>query len=108
MSKKKTNIIYSTNSKFNYEYEGAEEEETLAPGQQLLYVHFEKKHRAGKKVTLVEGFVGTVADLKDLAQLLKKKCGVGGSAKEGVVIIQGDHCSKVKEILREQGFKVKG
>lgn len=108
MGKKKNNIVYSTNSNFNYEYEGEDGEEALPPDHQTLYVHFEKKHRAGKKVTLVERFVGTDKDLKELASMLKKKCGVGGSAKDGVAIIQGDHCEKVKEILREEGYKVKG
>jgi len=108
MSKKRKNIVYSTNTKFNYEYDGDEEQVTLPPNNQTLYVHFEKKHRAGKKVTLVERFVGTELDLKNLASLLKKKCGVGGSAKDGIAIIQGDHCDKVKEILRGEGYKVKG
>ena len=108
MSKKGANIVYSTNPSFNFEYEGEVGAETVAPKDQTLYVHFEKKHRAGKKVTLVEGFVGRGEDLKELATLLKKQCGVGGSAKEGVAIIQGDHCSKVKEILKREGYKVKG
>lgn len=108
MARKKNNIIYSTNENFNYEYEGGNEQVTLPPGEQILYVHFEKKHRAGKKVTLVERFVGSEADLKDLASMIKKKCGVGGSAKGGVAIIQGDHCDKVKELLQAEGYKVKG
>jgi len=108
MPKKKKNIVYSTNPNFNYESEDDEGNKTLSPGEQTLYVHFEKKHRAGKKVTLVERFVGTEEDLKELATLLKKKCGVGGSAKEGVAIIQGDHCEKIKEILIGEGYRVKG
>jgi len=108
MSKKKKNIVYSTNPNFNYESEDDEGSITLTPQEQTLYVHFEKKHRAGKKVTLVERFVGTEEDLKALATLLKKKCGVGGSAKEGVAIIQGDHCEKIKEILMGEGYRVKG
>ncbi|HIA06821.1 MAG TPA: translation initiation factor [Flavobacteriales bacterium] len=108
MSRKKKNIVYSTNTNFNYEYDGDKEQATLPPNDQTLYVHFEKKHRAGKKVTLVERFVGTELDLKNLASLLKKKCGVGGSAKDGIAIIQGDHCDKVKEILRGEGYEVKG
>jgi len=108
MAKKKKNIVYSTDPNFNYESEEDGGTETLSPGEQTLYVHFEKKHRAGKKVTLVERFVGSDEDLKELATMLKKKCGVGGSAKEGVAIIQGDHCDKIKEILKAEGYKVKG
>ncbi len=107
MSKKRKNIVYSTNPSFNYD-EDDETNETLEPGKQNLYVHFEKKHRAGKQVTLVERFIGGEEDLKKLAQLLKKKCGIGGSAKEGIILIQGNHCEKVKEILQGEGYRVKG
>ena len=107
MSKKRSNIVYSTNPNFNYE-EDDEPSEAARPGAQTLYVHFERKHRAGKKVTLVERFIGGEDDLKSLAQLLKKKCGVGGSAKDGIILIQGDHCFKIKEILKGEGYQVKG
>lgn len=106
-NKNKSNVVYSTNPDFEYEYEGDEEVETLAPNQQLLYVSVDKKQRGGKAVVLVEGFVGTDDDLKDLGKLLKSKCGVGGSAKDGEITVQGDNRDKVIEILEKEGYKVK-
>lgn len=111
MSKKKKNkgivgdIMYSTNPDFKYEFES--EEETLSPTQQDLRVWLDKKHRGGKQATLVKGFIGSEEDLKDLAKILKSKCGVGGSAKEGEIIIQGDFRDKIVELLKNLGYKVK-
>lgn len=85
----------------------APEEETLAPAQQLLYVAIDKKKRAGKSVTLITGFVGKESDLQELGKLLKTKCGVGGSAKDGEIIIQGEYKDKVAEYLKTWGYKVK-
>jgi len=107
MRKKKGNIVYSTNKEFEY-YEDIEEKETLSPEKQVLKVWFERKHRAGKKVTLISGFVGTKEDSKALEKLLKAKCGVGGSSKDGIILIQGDLKDKVKEILKIEGYMVKG
>lgn len=108
MSKKnRKNVVYSTNPDFNYDYEEDQVEETLEPGDQLLYVSIDRKGRGGKEVTLVEGFVGTPEDLKDLAKLLKNKCGVGGSAKDGEILIQGKFKDKVAEILEKEGYGVK-
>ena len=103
---KNNNIVYSTNPNFNYD--NGEEEPASSSGNQNLWVHFERKHRAGKKVTLVERFAGSSDELKELGALLKKKCGVGGTAKDGIILIQGDHCDKIKEILLGMGYKVKG
>ena len=100
-------IIYSTNDDFEYEYEGGLEEETLAPSEQNLKVLLDKKSRGGKQVTLVSGFVGTEEDLKALGKMLKSKCGVGGSAKNGEVLIQGDVREKVLQILKNEGYSVK-
>jgi translation initiation factor 1 len=99
-------VVYSTNQDFDYQYEN-EEEETLAPNQQDLRIWLDKKHRGGKVASVVKGFIGSDDDLKDLAKTLKSKCGVGGSAKDGEIIIQGDHRDKILKILIESGFKAK-
>lgn len=105
--KNRTGIVYSTNSDFEYEHNNASEAETLPPNQQKLRVQLDKKQRAGKQVTLVTGFVGKDDDLQTLCKLLKNKCGVGGSAKEGEIIIQGDHKTKVADLLTKEGYSVK-
>lgn len=99
-------FAYSTNE--NYEFDdGSTEEETLPNNQQQLEAIFSNKGRGGKTVTVIRGFVGTDADLKALGKLLKNKCGVGGSIKEGEIIIQGKHRDKIMEILKKDGYKVK-
>ncbi|MCB0501284.1 MAG: translation initiation factor [Bacteroidetes bacterium] len=99
-------VVYSTNENFEYDDDN-EEEETLPVEDQLLYVSLDTKKRKGKTVTLVEGFVGRKDDLNELGKLLKSKCGVGGSAKDGEIIIQGNLKSKVAEILQKEGYKIK-
>ena len=84
--KGRVNVVYSTNPDFRYEYDEENETETLAPEKQNLRVTLDSKQRKGKTVTLVQGFVGTEDDLKELAKLLKNKCGVGGSVKDGEII----------------------
>ena len=98
--------VYSTNPDFKYETE-EEEVETLPNNKQQLIVSIDKKQRKGKTVTLIEGFIGSSKDLDTLAKLLKTKCGVGGSAKDGEIVIQGDFKLKVKDILEKEGYKVK-
>lgn len=105
--KKKINVVYSTNPDYGFEYDEDENEETLPPGEQMLYVSIDRKQRKGKEVTLVEGFVGDHEDLKDLARMLKSKCGVGGSAKDGEILIQGNHRDKVYDILIGEGYSAK-
>ena len=105
--KERVNVVYSTNPNFQYEYEEEEKIETLAPEKQNLRVTLDSKQRNGKTVTLVQGFVGTDDDLKDLAKLLKNKCGVGGSVKDGQIIIQGELKEKVLAILRDNHYRVK-
>lgn len=105
--KGRSGVVYSTNSDFSYDYEDDSEAETLAPSEQNLKVMLDKKSRGGKQVTLVEGFVGTEDDLKDLGKTLKSKCGVGGSAKDGEILIQGDHRDKVLQILQKEGYRAK-
>lgn len=105
--KDRLGVVFSTNKDYNFDYDGDGQEETLPPNEQQLKVLLDKKARKGKKVTLVEGFVGLEDDLKDLAKLLKSKCGVGGSAKDGEIIIQGDFRDKVVELLQKEGYGVK-
>jgi len=107
MGKNKINIVYSTNPEFQYRYDVPEEQATLAPSKQDLRVMLDKKNRGGKSVTLITGFVGTNDDLVALGKELKSKCGVGGSAKDGEIIIQGDFRDKIMQILQVKGYKVK-
>lgn len=81
------------------------EEETLSPGEQRLHVHMERKGRKGKTVTLITGFVGRLSDLEELSKELKAKCGIGGSVKEGEVILQGEVVERAASLLREMGYK---
>lgn len=105
--KNRDGVVYSTNSDFSFAYKSEGEAETLPPQQQQLYISLDKSMRAGKQVTLVKGFVGKVEDLETLTKLLKSKCGVGGSAKDGEILIQGDARDKVLAILVKEGYKCK-
>ncbi len=105
--KKRSGIVYSTNEQHEYETDDLDEEDTLPKGKQLLRISLDSKKRAGKQVTLVTGFMGTNRDLKELGKTLKSRCGVGGSAKDGEIIIQGDFRQRVRDILKEMGYGVK-
>ena len=109
MAKKKErlNVVYSTNPDFHYEYDSEEQVVTLPNAQQKLYVSIDRKQRAGKEVTLIEGFVGSEEDLKELGKLLKNKCGVGGSVKDGEILIQGNFRDKILDLLTKEGYGVK-
>lgn len=98
------NVVYSTNPDFRYETADEEETATLPPAQQKLRVQLDRKNRGGKVVTLITGFVGTDDDLKELGRMLKSKCGVGGTAKDGEIIVQGDFKQKVLELLKKEGY----
>jgi translation initiation factor 1 len=100
-------MVYSTNPDFEYTTAQEEQTPTLPPQQQDLRVWVDRKHRGGKTVTLVKGFVGTDEDLADLGRMLKSKCGVGGTAKDGEIIIQGDHRDRIMELLSKAGYKCK-
>lgn len=102
--KDRLNIVYSTNPDYKYETEEESEQETIDKVKQLLRISLDKRNRKGKAVTLITGFIGSVEDLEALGKLLKVKCGVGGSAKDGEIIIQGDFRNKVLELLQKEGY----
>ena len=97
--KSRLGMVYSTDPDYKYVTDEEPEAETLPPARQQLRVWLDRRQRAGKVVTLVRGFVGSEADLGELARLLKTRCGVGGAAKQGEIIIQGDHRDRVVAIL---------
>ena len=111
MAKKKKRdfdgFVFSTNDDFDLDDGHQEEESTLPPQQQDLRVLLDRKQRKGKAVTLVTGFIGQEQDLKDLGKMLKSKCGVGGTVKDGEILIQGDFRDKVLNLLHENGYKAK-
>lgn len=106
--KQRLGVVYSTNPDFAYSEEpSVEEAETLEPSRQRLIVSIDRRNRGGKQVTLVTGFVGTQDDLAALGKALKVKCGVGGSAKDGEITVQGDFRDRVTALLREMGYNAK-
>lgn len=105
--KQRLGVVYSTNPDFEYSEEASEEAETLEPARQRLIVTLDRRNRSGKQVTLVSGFIGTQEDLADLGRTLKVKCGVGGSAKDGQITIQGDFRDRVTSLLKELGYNAK-
>jgi translation initiation factor 1 len=105
--KSRLGVVYSTNPDFQYQTEATQEADTLPPEKQRLIVGIDRRNRGGKQVTLVSGFVGKADDLKELGRALKTKLGVGGSAKEGEITIQGDFRDKVVSILQAMGYNAK-
>lgn len=105
--KSRLGVVFSTNPDFKYETPEQEEEVTLPPAQQRLVVSIDRRNRGGKQVTLVKGFRGSSSDLESLGKMLKTKCGVGGSAKDGEIVIQGDLRDKVVQLLAGAGYNVK-
>ena len=102
--KKRLGVVFSTASDYDYQTDTEEKVQTLEAKVQKLRVRIEKNGRGGKTVTIVSGFVGREDDLKELGKVLKSKCGVGGSAKDGEVLVQGDFKQRVIEILRAMGY----
>lgn len=105
--KNRSGIVYSTDPAFIFQNEDEEKTVTLSPSSQNLRVGIDRKQRKGKTVTLITGFQGTAEDLSELGKMLRTKCGTGGSVKEGEILIQGDFCGKVIEILIQNGYKAK-
>ena len=105
--KDRLGVVFSTNPDFSFEHNGDDETETVAANKQDLRVTLDKKQRKGKSVTLVTGFVGKEDDLKELGKLLKTKCGVGGTVKDGEILIQGDFRDKILQLLLGMGYKAK-
>jgi translation initiation factor 1 len=102
--KDKLAFAYSTNPDYSPNDNADEEEVSLEPNKQVLRVRLEKKNRGGKTVSIVSGFVGNESDLKDLGKQLKSRCGVGGSVKDGEIIIQGDFRDRILNLLKEMGY----
>ena len=105
--KSRLGVVYSTNPDFQYTTAGEEQAQTLPPGKQRLIVGIDRRNRGGKQVTLVSGFVGSADDLKELGRTLKTRIGVGGSAKDGEITIQGDFRDKVVALLQSLGYNAK-
>ena len=109
MSKKKIQslggLVYSTDPDFNLADESFEEQTTIEPSEQQLKIRLDTKHRAGKAVTLIENFIGTISDLEELGKKLKTFCGTGGSVKDSEIIIQGDNRDRILQWLQKNGYK---
>lgn len=105
--KKRIDVVYSTNPDYDYSHDNDGNDDTLDPSEQLLEAKLEKKGRGGKTAVIIDGFIGSDDDLKDLGKVLKTKCGVGGSVKNGQIILQGDVRDKAMELLKSDGYKVK-
>ena len=103
-NKKPEGIVYSTNDAFEYRYNTPQEVATLPPQQQPLRIALDRKHRGGKQVTLITGFVGSNEDLQALGRQLKSACGAGGSAKDGEIIVQGDFRDKILDLLKRLNY----
>ena len=102
--KKRVGVVYSTNNDFDYSEDTQDEAISLPKNQQKLRLYMERAGRGGKTVTIVKFFVGSEDDMVALCKLIKQKCGVGGSVKDGEIIIQGDHRERLLDILKKEGY----
>lgn len=104
MSKKNTfgGLVFSTDPNFKVKTDDTPAN-ALAPEKQVLRIWLERG-KGGKESTVVKGFVGPDDSLSDLAKLIKNKCAAGGSAKDGIIIVQGDHRDKVLKLLQDAGY----
>lgn len=102
--KKRVGVVYSTNTDFDYSEDTQDEAISLPKNQQKLRLYMERAGRGGKTVTIVKFFVGSEDDMVALCKILKQKCGVGGSVKDGEIIIQGDHRERLLDILKKEGY----
>jgi translation initiation factor 1 len=105
-NKKRVNVVYSTNPDFKFDDASESAAATLPPRDQRLKIYLDRLG-GGKMLSRVSGFVGTTEDIEALTKLLKQKCGVGGNAKEGEILIQGDNRDKLVRLLTETGYRVK-
>ena len=105
--KQRLGVVYSTNPDYDYSRDEEDVQATLEPSRQRLTVTIDRRNRGGKQVTLVSGFVGSPDDLAALGKTLKVRCGVGGTAKDGLITVQGDLRDKVTAILKEMGYNAK-
>lgn len=105
--KRREGVVFSTSSDFEFQYSGEPSQETLPSHQQKLRVLLDTSGRAGKAVTVVSGFVGLATDLDALGRRLRSGCGVGGSVKDGEILVQGDQREKVRKLLESEGYKVR-
>jgi len=106
-NKLREGIVYSTDPDFEYQEISQDDAETLPPAQQNLIVYVDRKQRAGKAVTVVDGFKGKADDLKTLSKQLKTHCGVGGTEKDGLILVQGEFKDKITTYLKDKGYPVK-
>ena len=101
----KNGFVFSTDPNFAFQNSGSDSSETLVPGKQRLRIVLDTRHRGGKTVTAITGFIGKSEDLEILGKKLKQYCGTGGSVKDGQILIQGDQTQKVQTYLRKEGYK---
>ena len=102
--KKRVGVVYSTNAEFDYSTDVQDVTAEVPKNRQQLRIYMERAGRNGKTVTLVKGYMGSEENMNGLCKLLKQKCGVGGAAKDGEIIIQGDHRQRLLEILKKEGY----